>query len=327
MAKSTRPNQGMKYLLLVIGITIFGGLFFGMQKNQYDVSRIAYILASPQDKLTFSINKHSAAGSAVGDFKIKVKSEISSTKTGLTQAFNAQMDGTAKGQIGEGEKGSVDVRISNSLVPDRSINLSVITMENGDIYMKSPTEEKWMKYTKEDLKKQAEKNVSDASLYGLDILSSLFEKNQALLSSIKKDTVKYTNKETASIEEKDIYEAEVDMTAYINALSQDEDNTEKEMKEVKEILANTTMTIKISVDRVSGYVAHIEVTAKKLKQLVTPEIQELGLSSTHDMDLTIDLSKFGEPIEVNPPAPDQVIQGKVEGIWTEINNLQDKLKK
>ncbi|MBI2611322.1 hypothetical protein HYW54_01075 [Candidatus Gottesmanbacteria bacterium] len=300
---------------LVVGLLGIGTFF--MLKNNFKAatnlntpkpnnSSQTNTAQSASDTLSAALNKTIAAKTAYIDYKTKVTSHVSSAKTGITQTLNNNADGYITGST-DGKTFSMEMRIFSDLAPDKSVNVSVLSTETGDWYIRNAqTAPKWQKLSKEQYK-QYESGPVDASLFGLNILGTIFSNNQALFKSIDKNTIASLGSEQTDGISTNKYRADISTPDYISALANDKDLTPKDADDSKIILKDAIITVVYYVDPASGYVKKLTVDGKKLTQIPTPESQQLGLSTTHDIMLNADISRIGTPTNITVPGQSDVL--------------------
>jgi len=303
--KNLEGNSGLIIVLVVLVVLLgAGGLVFlskQVSNNKNSNSFQLPFAQTPYDKLLSALEKTSSAKTLYAEYRNKVISSISQSKTGVTQTLSNNVDGSISGST-DGKTGQAEMKIWSDLAPDRSIMVSVVNTENGDWYVKNAASPKWQKFTKEEYKKQTESSPTDASLYGLNILGTLFAENQALLKSVKKDTVESLGKETADATTYSKYRVEISTPDFINALSTDKDRTPNEVNDSKTILQNSVLSAIFYVEDSTNYVKKLHVEAKKLQQIPNAQADQLGIRTTHDITLDADLSRFN--VATNISAPD-----------------------
>jgi hypothetical protein len=290
--------------IILIVLVIFTGYYithkeaFNNVKNP--LNQVNVLPKTPYDELEAGLNKTIAAKTAYIDFKTKVNSHVTA-KTGLTKTSPANLDGYLTGST-NGDINKAQLRISSPESPNNSVNIDVITVKGGDTYIKGPaTGIKWQKITKVEAEAQNNKNPTDASLYSLEVLSTLFSQNKALFKTIKKESVQKMADQIIDGKKYDKYDVEISVVDFVNVLSSDPDKTEKDKKDAKIILKDTTLAATYFIDKQSGFVTKVYVSGKNLSNVPTPQTQQLGISATYDFDLNADLSRFDVPTGVTIP--------------------------
>lgn len=262
---------------------------------------------NPYETLLAAINKTTSAKTLYVDFKSKVASRLTVAKTGVTQTLHNNLDGYMSGST-DGTTGKTEMRIYSDATPDKMVTIGTINTDSGDWYIKTAaTAPKWQKLTKGQYDKTANSQPIDASLFGLNILGTLMAKDKALFTSLKKDSVEKIGDETVVDVLLTKYRIEVSVPDFITALAKDPDRTAKEIEEVKVILKDAVITATFFVDKNSQYIKRITIDAKNLSQVPTPESQQLGISTIHDIVTTADLSRFDLATNIAPPAPADTI--------------------
>jgi len=312
------PSSSSKKILIGIFILVFfliilgiGGFFLLSQRKTLDTTKQIspkVSIQTPYDKLIAAVEKTKDVDTLYLEYKTKVTSRISSAKTGVTQTLNNNVDGYITGST-DGKVGKMELRIYSDLDPSKSVNMTVMNTEDGSWYLKTAaTAPKWQKFTKEEYDKLDEEQPNDASLYGINILATIFSENKALFKSFQKDWVENLGDEIIGDKAYAKYRVEISTTAFINALSQDDEISPRDIEDARIILEDAVITATFFIDKEMNYIKRIKIIAKNLTQIPTPESQQLGISTTHDIDLTADLSRFNLPTEITPPDPSEIIE-------------------
>ncbi|MBI3981037.1 hypothetical protein HY345_03500 [Candidatus Microgenomates bacterium] len=303
--------------LFILGSVIIGGIFifFSNQGNKKNlISQSANSLntipitrtKSAYDILSEALNKTIAASTVYLEYKTKVASHVTSSKTGVTQTLHNNVDGSISGST-DGKTMAMEMRIFSDDAPDKSVNVSVLTTENDDWYIRnSQTAPKWQKLTKEQYE-QYNSAPTDASLFGLILLGTIFSENKGLLKSVNRDSVVGLGDEQGDGTTYSKFRADVSTPDFLNALGQDEDLPKKDVEDARKILKDSILTVTYYVDKNSGYIGKLNVEAKSLTQITTPEAIQLGVSAKHDLILDANLSRFGIPTNITVPSTGDVL--------------------
>lgn len=317
--KLPNSQRGFTPLIILVVVALIsvaaGGGYYLLSKNKsIPGSNIApqnivrQINKTPYQELEEALTKVSIAKTAYIDYKTKVNSRITITKTGITKSFENNVDGYLTGST-DGKTSKAQMRIYSSENPSTSITADVISTENEDIYLKGPaTKGKWQKFTKPEFEVQNNKTPTDASLYGFEILSTIFSEDKALFKAIKKETVQKLPDQVAGDKTLTKYEVEISVVDFVGALRQDKDRSEKDINEAQIILKDAIIKTTYSVDKNSGYVTKMVAEVKNLTQIPTTEAGQLGLSSQHDMVLTAELSRFDLPTGISAPDSSELLE-------------------
>lgn len=298
-------------LLLVIVAAVGGGIYYFLNKNILikSVETIKQVnpIKTPRDEMELAINKVMGAKTAYIDYKMKVTSRITNTKTGITQTFNPIAEGYLAGST-DGKVLRMEIRISSSNNPTASIDISVITTEGDIVYVKGPaTQGKWMKLAKAEFEKQAESSPTDASLYGFNLLGTILSENKALFKSIRKDAIEKTANQTVDGKVLNKYTVEIGTPEFIDALEQDKETTQKDKSDAKVILKDAVVRADFFVDPGSNYITKLVIDTKNLAQISTPESEQLGISTVHNIELEANLSRFDVPTGITAPDPKDIL--------------------
>lgn len=300
-------------LFFIIGVA--GFLYFkdSVSKNpsqKKSSSLIPQLQKTPYEELESALNKTITAKTLYLDYKTKVTTRIAMAQTGVTQTLNNNVDGYLTGST-DGKTAKAELRIYNEKTPDLTVNMSLITAENGDIYLKTAgTGTKWLKFSKEQYEKENEKSSTDASLYGFEILSTIFSENKALFKTIRKETVTKLEDEVVAGKSLARYKVEISTPEFIKSLEEDQEKTEKDKKDAESILKEAVINATYSVDKETNYITKLVIETKNLTQISTPESDELKITTTHDIELTADLSRFDLPTNITIPDVQDVIGGE-----------------
>lgn len=312
------PAQGSnKFLplliLVVVLLVIGGGSFYFMSKSNTphrgDASSNPLqkmIAKSPYDSLRTALDKTIAVKTAYVEYKTKVTSSVTSAQSGVTQTLHNSVDGSISGST-DGKTQSLEMKIYNDDYPDKSVNISTLTTELGEWYIRNAqTAPKWQKLTKEQYDAFSS-GPTDASLYGLVFMGTFFSPSQALFNSFNKEAVVSLGEERGENTTYSKYKVDVSTPAFIEALSKDENIKPDDVADAKQILQDAIITVTYYVDDTSGYVTRLVVDAKRLTQIQTPEALKLGLSTTHDINLEATLSRFDIPTNITAPGQEFVL--------------------
>ncbi len=296
-------------LILVAVVALAGGGYYLLSKNKSisgpDIVR--QINKGPYEELEDALNKTSAATTAYMDYKTKVTSRVTVTKTGITQTLENNVDGYLSGST-DGKTSKIEMRIYSSSNPSASVVINGITTETGDVYLKGPaTAGKWQKFTKPEFKALDDKTPADASLYGFEILSTIFSEDKALFKAVKRESVQKLLDQTEGDKTLAKYEVEVSVIDFVNALRQDKDRSEKDINDAQIILKDAIIKTTYFVDKNSRYVTKLVAEAKNLTQIPTPEGEQLGVSAQHDLVITAELSRFNLPTGISAPDASELV--------------------
>lgn len=317
------PQAGFSLIIIIVFIAtvlLAGGGFLFLSKNKGIFSKTAsnkggvdiaavvdQVKGTPYSELESALDKTGQVKSAYLEFDMKDTAMVTVNSQGITKTIVGLVSGYLTGST-DGKSSKVDMRISSPDNPNTSINISYIILESGDTYLKGPaTSGKWLKSTKQESKKRNEASPTDASLYGFQIFSTIFSENKALFKAINKDTVTKLPDEVKEGKKLNKYAVDISTPEFLIAQAQDEEFTDKDKSDAKIILQDAIMKATFVVDSATNYVVSINVEAKHLTQIPTPESQNLGVSTTHDLDLNANMSRFDVPADVTPPAPSEVI--------------------
>lgn len=312
----TKSQQGIAPLIIVglVAILLVGagavlsrreGGLKGFLKSPSEVAK--QVNPTPYDELESALNKTVEEDSVYVDYKTAVTTSITSTANGITQTLKNHVDGYLTGST-DGKVSKGDLKIYSEEQKDLSVVISIISIENGDLYVKGPaTNGKWQKLTKEEQDKMAEEEPTDASLYGFELVGSIFSENKALFKTIKKESVQKLDDLSQDGKNYKRFSVEIAIPDYIGAVENDPDNTPKEKKDAKVILQDSTINATFHVDKSTNYVTKLVIEAKNLTQIPTPEAERLQLSSKHDLHIEADLSRFGVPVDLNLPGPNDLV--------------------
>ncbi|MDO8470888.1 MAG: hypothetical protein Q7S63_02870 [bacterium] len=301
-------------ILLAIGIAALGiGGTYTLNKGDATNPIVRFVtevnpFKTPYDHLVLAIDTTNSARTLHMEYATNLTSSITFSKTGLTQAVGAKIEGYLGGST-DGKIGKGEIRFSSLEDAGPSVTISFIGTENGDAYYKFPSVVKWVHMTKEQLKEFNANSPTDASLYSFDILGSVLSESKALFKGIEKNTIQKVSSEKADGKTYDTYAVEISTPAFIEALGKDPDSTEKDVKDAQIILKDATLKATFSVEKESGYITKIGLEGKRLTQIPTPEGQAAGVSSVlHDMNLTADLTRFNLPADITVPGSKDVME-------------------
>lgn len=312
--QTVQPNKKTPMIAIIIIFFVLAGggyYFMTMSKNSTNGSTSSNPLQtmaqkSPYDALSAALNKDIAATTAYMEYKTQVTSSLSQAKTGVTQTLHSNIDGSISGST-DGKTTDMEMKIYSAASPDTSVNVSVMNTANGDWYVRNAqTAPKWQKLTKAQYE-QVNAGPIDASLFGLNILGTIFSSNQALFKSFTKESVTKITDPNSTISTFNDYQVEVSTPAYLAALAKDKDITQKEISDTKQILQDAILTVLFSVDKNSGYVTKIHIDGKRLTQIPTPQSEQLGISTTHDILLDATMSRFNVPTNITAPESGNVL--------------------
>ena len=225
-------------ILVLVAVVVIGGGYLLLNKNKTNPGQdlLRQINKGPYEKLEDALNKTSAATTAYVDYKTKVTSRITVRESGVTQSLENNVDGYLTGST-DGKTSKAEMRIYSSEDPSQSVVVDVITTENGDVYLKGPaTEGKWQKFTKPEFEAQDDKAPADASLYGFEILSTIFSEDKALFKAVKRESVQAVSEQKEGDKTLEKYEVEVSVIDFVDALRKDKERTEKDITDAQTIL-------------------------------------------------------------------------------------------
>lgn len=307
------PNLQKKFLLILIAAVLaVGGYFVATNKSLSKFDLLKLINPTPYQKLEKALDKTGALDTFYVDYKTKVSSRM--TVQGLTENVVNNVDGYITGSTDD-KTTKMEMRIYNEDTPSASVVIGLISVENGDLYIRGPaTGVKWQKITKDEYKTMLKEDVPDASLYGFEMISTVFSENKALFKSVEKDAVRQLSDVTENDKAFAKYETEVSVVDFIEVLRQDKESelSEKNIKDRQTILQDAIIKTTYSVDKKSGYIAKLVIDAKNLTQVpTTPEaaqlVKQLGLSTQHDLTLTADFSRYNLPTGIVPPDKSEIL--------------------
>lgn len=302
----------MKKLILftLIVLALGAGYFFLNNGKSIKLADLANQLnpnKTPFQRLDSALSKTLNVKTFYLDFDMKDTGLITLVSKGLTQTINATISGYISGST-DGKTQKMEMRISSPSNPNTSIIVSVINIEDGTWFVKGPaTAGKWKKYTKAEYEKETSATATDASLYGLNILGTIFSESKALFKTIRKETVESLPDETNEGKTYDKYTAEISVPDFINSLSLDKDVTEKDKSDSKIILKDAIMKITLSVDRAANYVTKIIIDARYLTFIPNAASEKMGISTVYDIETTADLSRFDVPTNISAPDSSEVV--------------------
>ena len=302
-----------KLALLVLLLLLFGGGYLFLSSGKGKSINLADLVAqlnpnkTPFQKLDSALSKTVGVKTLYVDFNMEDTGLITLVSKGVTQTIQANVSGYISGST-DGKTQKMELNISSPSNPGVSIVISVMSLEDGTWFVKSPTTAgKWQKYTKEEYEKESAGNSLDASLYGLNILASVFDESKALFKTIQKETVESLPSETVEGKTYDKYSAEISIPDFISALPLSSNVTEKDVSDSKIILKDAVMRVTLSVDRSTNYVTKIVIDAKHLTFIPNDESEKMGVSTVYDIVTTADLSRFDVPTNISAPDPSEVI--------------------
>lgn len=309
-------NKIIALIVVVVLILLFigGGFYFIVKSNQNSskvnnpISMIPPTVTqeSPYEILQSALIKTIAVKTMYLDYQTKVTSYLTSAKTGVTQTLHNSVNGSISGSK-DGKTMDMEMKIFNDSNPDKSVNLSVLSTENGDWYIRNAqTAPKWKKLTKEQ-SDQFTSNSVDASLFGVNILSTAFSNNQALFKSFAKESVISLGDEQKDNNTYGKYKVAVSTLDYINALSGDNDLKKQDVDDARKILKDSIIDVTYFVNKNTGYVEKIYINGQKFTQISTEESQQLKISTTHDISLVATLSRFNVPTNITAPESSDVL--------------------
>lgn len=303
-------------IIIVAVVVLAGGGYYLVSKGVLNKSSksgvdfgsvVEQVKNTPYSQLESALNKTSEAKTAYLEFNMKDSAMITFVSQGLTKTIVGVVDGYIAGST-DGKDAKMEIRISSPENPGTSINISTILLSNGDAYIKGPaTNGKWLKSTTEKLESDDEKTPTDASLYGFQMLSTVFSENKAVFKSINKDSVTKLPDEEKDGKKYSKYSAEMSTPDFLTAQATDPDFTEKDKADANIILQDAVMKVTFTVDNSTNYITGLTIEAKHLTQIPTPESKELGVSTKHDLDISANLSRFNVPADVAAPDPSEVM--------------------
>ncbi len=281
-------------VVVVLGIFSFGGYLYYTQ-NFMGVS------------LEDALNNTSNVSSMHVDYGMDVKTSIGDASTGTNTDVNSNVDGYMTGGV-DGEAYEMKMSISNDLDPTSSLSVTVISDTDGNWYTKTAaTGGKWVKYTSDEYEQEFSGNTIDASLFGINILGTMFDGSQAVFGATTTSTVVELGEETVNDVVLKKYKVEISVPDFIESLWGSEDVTEKDISDSEAILAHATISAVMYVNEAAGFVERMVITANNLEQIIPAEYADLGYTSTHNIVMTADLSRFGVENQVTIPTESQIV--------------------
>lgn len=319
--KSASAQKPFPPLALAAAIIVIISLAFSQSSGNSLGERLDslqkkyHLFLSPKQQLEAAINQTNSVESAYVDFDSNVTTRVTNVKNGLSQSLKNSLTGYLTGST-NGKLGKAEVRISSAANPGVEVVIEVITLEDETSYVKGPaTGQKWLKITKEEAEK--DKTPIDASLFAFNILETVFSENKALFKAVEENSVTVLEEYQRDGVTYKKYQADIATPTYLDALAQDTDTTEKEIDNSRQILDSAVITALFEVNTKTGYITHLEVEANNVKQIPTPESEQLGLTAQHNIVLKAELSRFGLPVTITPPSEDEIITAdQVLGIST-----------
>lgn len=301
-------------IIVAVVIALAAGGYFFFSKNSSSPRSggnniIDQIKKTPYSELESAINKTVNTKTAYIDYKTKVTSRITGTAKGITQTLVNHVDGYMTGST-NGDITKAEMRISSDANPKKSVIVDVIAIKNSDMYVEGPaTKGKWQKLTKAEQEAASAKNPTDASLYGFNILGTIFSDNKALFKTIKKESVeKLPDYKTDDGKVYSKFSVDISVVDYVKAIGEDKNVTDKDKKDAQAILGDAILKATFSVDQKTDYVTGIAVEARNLAQISTPASEKLGISTKHDLDLNAELSRFDVPTGVTIPEDKDLLE-------------------
>ncbi len=306
MLKTTQKGIVLPLLLLaLIIVAVVGGGYYLSKNSSLGFNFTPPVPLNSHQELEGAVNKTVTVKTAHLDYKTNVKSHITVISTGVTQTLDNNVDGYLAGSD-EASKG--ELKIYSTQNPSSSVVIDVISLKDGGSYVKGPaTAGKWRYVSKEENNKLDEKNPTDASLYGFNLLDSVISDNKALFRTFKKETVEKLEDFSADGKTLKRFSVEIAVPDFVGAIEKDPDSTLKDKNDAKAILADATIKATFYVDKNTNYITKLSVSAKNLTQILTPEAKQLGVSTRHDIELSADISRFDLPMEIKAPDPSEVI--------------------
>jgi hypothetical protein len=302
---SVKQNSTNLFMLILVLIVVGVGGFMIMKDNDSMNPFKAFVQKTPYEVLTQAIEKTKSISSLYIDYKSTVSSHISSTQSVITETNSANIDGSAYGTM-DGKTYSLEMKVYNKENPNRSIDLSILSVEDGDLYIKTAqSAPKWQHITKEEADKSNE--PTDASYYVLDFLGTVLSPHQALLASLDKETIEKVEDVKNSDTTREKIKGRVKVTEYVSLLKKDDLMKDAEIDDAATILKDAEIYVTVTVDKKSGYIIELTIDGKKLTQIETSQSKELGVSVTHDLKVEATLSRFGTAPEVTSPRSRDVL--------------------
>jgi hypothetical protein len=226
-----------------------------------------------------------------------VSNGVSNTASSLAKGF---ITGST-----DGKRSKTELRISNANNPKSEIVISNI-ISDEDIYIKGPaTGQKWWKTSEEGLDEMNGDTPMDASLFGFYYLGTLFEESDAVFKSVGSNNIRFLGEEKYKDRTVLKYSAEIAVPSFINAVSQNED-LKDDVEDLEKILEDTTMDGTFYVDPETYYIVYMDVSAKNVTQIITPEAERFGLRAVHDINFISDLSRFNLENTVSIPDESEI---------------------
>lgn len=287
----TKPDSNKKrnLLLLIAAILLFVG-------NWREIKALPYTFASPSSKLTQSIEKLNSYKTVYMEYEMEGTTRLTSRQEGITKKIDFLVKGYISGQS-DGETASNTIEISSPLNPSGSIIVNILTTEKYT-YLKGPaTGGKWIRMTNDKFQESDEASTTDGSMYPFVMLSSIISEDNALLSSIDKNSVKLVRSDGVF----KVYSVDISVPEYITALKLDKENSGKDISDAREILKDAIVTAEIYVNKDTHDVASIDLVTKHLAQIQTDETKVYGIDSVHDAVTHIEFSRLGLPLDIKEP--------------------------
>ena len=310
-------------LLVLIGGGVFAWMYMGNseQKLLEDDRLKAEESQDPYQEFEAALDKTLATKSFYSDFKSTVTTKIASADLGITETTVSHVDGYVTG-ITRGETKASDskaqMQIYSEADPTVSIVVDVISTADGISYIKGPTTGgKWLQQTEEELNDVDDKTPTDASLYGFELLFGALSEDKLLFKEINKETFRRLGDEVVEGKTLERYEVEIDIPAYIAALEANEDANTSDIEDAKAILKNAALKSTFFVDNATGYIVNLSLDAKNLTQIITEEYAQYGISSTHDVIMTAELSRFNLDVDVTPPPAAEILNPSLQTFNTQ----------
>lgn len=237
-----------------------------------------------------------------------VDSTFTSIPTGLSELNSSVIKGYMTGTL-SGDASRMEMRIANKANPGLEIGVEVITTGNGDVYLKGPaTGQQWWKFTESEFDELDEENDLDASLFGFELLTSVFDESNALFNGINRNSTVYVGEDEVEGRTYELYEVEVAIPDYLDAVKNREDISEKEVDQYGEIVRDAIISGSFWVDPKMQRIAYMDLEARNIKQLKTEASEYLGLTTKHDTKVWAEFSRYDIPLDIVLPEEDEIVE-------------------
>ncbi len=311
MAQKTAGSKVGLLIVAVLVLVLVGTVYVkadgGSSSEKISSIQKKYnLFLSPRQEFEVAVDRTAAVSSLYAEYKSDVTSRIT-LPTGVTETVdnnvNGYLTGTSTGDLMKGE-----MRISSDLDPSKEVIVEMITSEKTN-YIKGPqTQSKWLKIDNSDLEKKDEESPNDASLYGFDILGSIFSEDKALWKAIDKNSIEYQGEDKRNNKTYKKFKVEIGNSEYIKALESNPDASKKSIEEDKKILSSAKLTATFEIDATAKYITKMVIEAKNLKQIVPEQLAAAGISTQHDLKMVVDMSRFNVATDVTIPSDNEILQ-------------------